>query len=57
MMENRSIACEQFNSKMLRLYPHHGLEKWLIVCIFYNSVIYSTRMTVDVVAIIRNIKK
>jgi len=32
---------------MLRLYPHHGLEKWLIVHTFYNGLSYTTKMTVD----------
>ena len=32
---------------MLRLFPHHGLEKWLIVHTFYNGLSYTTKMTVD----------
>ena len=35
---------------MLRLCPHHGLEKWLIVHTFYNSLSYTTKMTVDAAA-------
>jgi len=36
--------------EMLRLCPHHGLEKWLIVHTFYNGLSYTTKMTVDVAA-------
>jgi len=32
---------------MLRLCPHHGLEKWLIIYTFYNGLLYSTKMNVD----------
>jgi len=32
---------------MLRLWPHHGLEKWLIVHTFYNGLSYTTKMTID----------
>ena len=35
---------------MLRLCPHHGLEKWLIVHTFYNGLSYTTKMTVDAAA-------
>jgi len=35
---------------MLRLFPHHGLEKWLIVHTFYNGLSYTTKMIVDVTA-------
>ena len=35
---------------MLRLCPHHGLEKWLIVHTFYNGLSYITKMTVDATA-------
>jgi len=35
---------------MLRLCPHHGLEKWLIVHTFYNGISYTTKMTVDAAA-------
>lgn len=35
---------------MMRLYPHHRLEKWLIVHTFYNGLLYSTRMTLDLAA-------
>lgn len=31
----------------MRLCPHHGLEKWLIIHGFYNGLLYITRMTVD----------
>ena len=32
---------------MLRLCPHHGLEKWLIVHTFYNDLSYTTKMTIN----------
>jgi len=35
---------------MLRLCPRHGLEKWLIVHTFYNSLSYTTKMIVDAAA-------
>jgi hypothetical protein len=35
---------------MLRLCPHHGLEKWLIVHTFYNDLSYTTKMTIDAAA-------
>lgn len=42
-------AWERFK-EMLRLCPHHGLEKWLIVHTFYNSLSYTTKMSVDAAA-------
>jgi len=42
-------AWESFK-EMLRLYPHHGIEKWLIVHTFYNGRSYTTKMTVDATA-------
>jgi len=42
-------ACEHFK-EMLRLCPHHGLEKWLIVNTFYNGLSYTTKLTVDATA-------
>ena len=35
---------------MLRLCPHHGLEKWLIIHTFYNGVLYTTKIYVDAAA-------
>jgi len=35
---------------MLRLYPHHGLDKWLVVHTFYNGLSYTTKMIVDAAA-------
>jgi len=32
---------------MLRLCPHHGLEKWLIIHTFYNGILYTTKIYVD----------
>lgn len=31
-----------------RLCHHHGLEQWLIIHTFYNSLLYNTRMTIDI---------
>jgi hypothetical protein len=42
-------ALERFK-KILRLCPHHGLEKWLIVHTFYNGLSYTTKMSVDAAA-------
>jgi len=42
-------AWERFK-EMLRICPHHGLEKWLIVHTFYNDLSYTTKMTVDAAA-------
>ncbi|XP_073222385.1 uncharacterized protein [Cicer arietinum] len=39
-------AWENFK-EMLRLCPHHGMERWLIIHTFYNELSYTTRMTVD----------
>jgi len=36
--------------EMIRLCPHHGLEKWLIVHTFYNGLSYTIKMIVDVAA-------
>jgi len=41
-------AWERFK-EMLRLCPHHGLEKWLIVHTFYNGLLYTTKIIFDVV--------
>jgi len=37
---------ERYN-ELMRVCPHHGLEKWLIIHTFYNGSIYNTRMTID----------
>jgi len=39
-------AWEQFND-LLRLCPHHGLHKWMVVQIFYNGVTQSVRSMID----------
>jgi len=39
-------AWESFK-EMLRICPHHGLEKSLIVHTFYNGLSYTTKMIVD----------
>jgi len=36
--------------ELMRVCPHHILEKWLIIHTFYNSLAYNTRITIDVVA-------
>jgi len=36
--------------EMLRLCPHHGLEKWLIIHIFHNGLLFTTKMNVDAAA-------
>jgi len=35
---------------MLRLYPHHGLEKWLLIHTFFNGLLYTTKVYVDAAA-------
>jgi len=35
---------------MLRLCVHHGLKKWLIIHIFYNGLLYTTKFYVDAAA-------
>jgi len=42
-------AWERFK-EMLRLCPHHGLEKWLIIHTFYNGLLYTTKIYVDAAA-------
>ena len=42
-------AWERFK-EILRLCPHHGLEKWLIIHTFYNGLYYTTKFFVDAVA-------
>ena len=34
----------------MKAFPHHGLEKWLLIHTFYNGLLYNTRMTLDAVA-------
>lgn len=34
---------------MMRLCPHHSLQKWLIIHTFYNGLLYNIRMTIGVV--------
>jgi len=33
--------------EMLRLCPHHGLAKWLIMHTFYNGLLFTTKINVD----------
>jgi hypothetical protein len=35
---------------MLRICPHHGLEKWLIIHTFYIGLLYTTKMNIDAAA-------
>jgi len=42
-------AWESFK-EMLRLCPHHSLEKWLIIHTFYNGLLYTTKIYVDAAA-------
>ena len=42
-------AWERFK-EMLRLCPHHGLEKWLIIHTFYNGLLFTIKMNVDAAA-------
>jgi len=35
---------------MLRLCPHHGLEKWLVIHTFYNGLLYVTKIIIDAAA-------
>ena len=44
--------CEAWDKyqELLRLCPHHGLEKWLILQTFYDGLNYNTRMTLDAAA-------
>ena len=46
--DNESLfeAWERYKD-MIRLCPHHGLEEWLIIHMFYNGLLYNTRMTID----------
>jgi len=36
--------------EMLRLCPHDSLEKWLLIHTFYNGLLYTTKIYVDVAA-------
>ena len=42
-------AWEQFKD-LLRLCPHHGLQKWMLVQTFYNRVTQSVRSMIDAAA-------
>jgi len=35
---------------MLRLCPHHGLEKWFIIHTFYNGLLFTRKMNADAAA-------
>ncbi|XP_042426035.1 uncharacterized protein LOC122013888 [Zingiber officinale] len=32
---------------LLQQFPHHGLEKWLVIHTFYNGISYSTKVSLD----------
>ena len=42
-------AVEQFKD-LLRLCPHHGLQKWMVVKTFYNGATQPVRSMIDVAA-------
>jgi len=39
-------AWEHFKD-LLRLCPHHGLQKWMVVQTFYNGVTYTMKLKID----------
>lgn len=49
--DNESLfkAWERYKD-MLRTFPHHGLEPWLIIHTFYGSLSYNTKLNLDVAA-------
>jgi len=42
-------AWEHFKD-LLRLCPHHGLQRWMIIQTFYNGVTQAVKSTVDAAA-------
>ena len=46
-MVNEAWECFK---ELLRLCPHHGLQRWMIIQAFYNGVTQSVRSTIDVMA-------
>ena len=51
MTEDESLyeSWERFKD-LLRLCPHHGLQKWMIIQTFYNGVTQPVRSTIDAAA-------
>jgi Retrotransposon gag protein len=47
--ESLSEACDKYQ-ELLRLCPHHGLEKWFILQIFYEGLEQSSKLTIDAAA-------
>jgi Retrotransposon gag protein len=47
--ESLSEACDRYQ-ELLCLCPHHGLEKWFILQIFYEGLEQSSKLTIDAVA-------
>jgi Retrotransposon gag protein len=44
--ESLSDTCDRYQ-ELLRLCPHHGLEKWFILQIFYEGLDQSPKLTID----------
>jgi len=42
-------ACERFKD-LLRLCPHHGIQRWMIIQAFFNGVMQAMRSTIDAAA-------
>jgi Retrotransposon gag protein len=47
--ESLSEACDRYQ-ELLRICPHHGLEKWFILQIFYEGLEQSSKLTIDAAA-------
>jgi Retrotransposon gag protein len=47
--ESLSEAWDRYQ-ELLRLCPHHGLEKWFILQIFYEKLEQSSKLTIDAAA-------
>ena len=47
--ETLSETWDRFK-ELLRVCPHHGLEKWLVVQTFYDGLTYTTRISIDAAA-------
>ena len=42
-------AWERYKN-MLRLFPHHGLEPWIIIHTFYGGLLYNGKLSLDAAA-------
>ena len=47
--ESLSEAWERYKD-ILRLFPYHGLDPWLIIHTFYGGLLYNTKLSLDVAA-------